>query len=137
MIAPPLAVPATEETQKHESRRPTKTPMASALPPFKIHLSDGRSFDVNHPDQILIFSHKVIVGVGERGRFPESSENCFLDQIGRWEDRVFQKRCRRCALPPLSLLVSFPVCCFCFSQTRPAVPGRTTFTAEADRDSIA
>jgi hypothetical protein len=43
---------------------------------FIIHVSDGRDFQITHPDQIMVFYHKVIVGLerDERGILDQSEE---------------------------------------------------------------
>ncbi len=32
--------------------------------PFRIHMSDGRKFDIRHPDQALLARTRLVVGVG-------------------------------------------------------------------------
>ncbi len=32
--------------------------------PFRVHMSDGRTFDVRHPDQALVARTRLVVGVG-------------------------------------------------------------------------
>ncbi len=45
--------------------------------PFRLHLSDGRVFEVRHPDNLLLTTRAAVVGVysgaGE-GAFPERTE---------------------------------------------------------------
>lgn len=54
--------------------------------PFKIHLSEGRSFTITHPEQFLVFATKVVIGAGEKDGFPERSENCPLLHITSLEE---------------------------------------------------
>jgi hypothetical protein len=51
--------------------------------PFKVHLSDGRVFEVRHPEQVLVSRSKMIVGVGEdqEYRVPDTFEHISLMHI--------------------------------------------------------
>jgi hypothetical protein len=35
---------------------------------FHIYLSDGRAFDISHPDQVMVFENKIIIGIGRDKR---------------------------------------------------------------------
>ena len=49
--------------------------------PFTLHMSDGRSIEVVHPEQFLVFPNKVIVALGEKDGLPERSESCSILHI--------------------------------------------------------
>ena len=51
--------------------------------PFKVHLSDGRSFDVRHPEQVLVSRSKMILGIGEDQEYhvPDTFEHISLMHI--------------------------------------------------------
>ena len=55
---------------------------------FRIHLSDGTSFEIKHPDMAIVFRTKVTIGVpGRKGPDGplERSVNCALVHITRTE----------------------------------------------------
>jgi hypothetical protein len=35
--------------------------------PFRVNMSDGNAYAVRHPDQVMVFSHKLIIGMGGNG----------------------------------------------------------------------
>lgn len=61
---------------------------AMPFEPFRLHLSDGSSFDIRHPDMAIVQRSKVTVGVpgdaGEMGPV-ERTVNCALVHITRTE----------------------------------------------------
>lgn len=61
---------------------------ATPFEPFRIHLSDGASFDVRHPDMAIVLRSKVTVAVpgpdGPDGP-AERTVNCALVHITRTE----------------------------------------------------
>jgi hypothetical protein len=50
--------------------------------PFRLHLTDGRSFDVRHPDNLLVTARVAVVGVynGDTA-FPDRSETVALIHV--------------------------------------------------------
>ncbi|MFO0929227.1 MAG: hypothetical protein U0736_19755 [Gemmataceae bacterium] len=52
--------------------------------PFRIHTTDGRTFDVRHPEMVLVMSRTVVVGIYDTQKnatFPERSETIALIHI--------------------------------------------------------
>jgi hypothetical protein len=50
--------------------------------PFKIHISNGRSIDIQHPEQMLVYQNSVVVAVRkEPGRLPERGEKVAIAHI--------------------------------------------------------
>lgn len=47
---------------------------ASPFRPFRLHLSDGSSFDVRHPEMLMISRHAATVGIGESGEDGDSEQ---------------------------------------------------------------
>ena len=41
--------------------------------PFRLHLTDGRSFDVPHPENLMVMASSAVVGVYEAGHFTGQS----------------------------------------------------------------
>lgn len=60
---------------------------ASPFRPFRLTLTSGQSFEVTHPDQMMIFNHKIILGVGGDGRRRfERDVHCGMLHIAAIED---------------------------------------------------
>ncbi|OWY71887.1 hypothetical protein B7486_09535 [cyanobacterium TDX16] len=60
------------DTRKHMKKQPFE--------PFRIHVSDGSSYDVPHPDFILVTVSDVMVGLGRSQEdIPERS--VFVDPL--------------------------------------------------------
>lgn len=38
--------------------------------PFRVHVSDGTTYDVKHPEQIMVGKRACHVGIGPKGRGP-------------------------------------------------------------------
>ena len=45
--------------------------------PFRIHLDDGRSFDLRHPDSNMVLRDTLVVGVMPRGDDPDPIPDFF------------------------------------------------------------
>lgn len=54
--------------------------------PFRIIATDGRTYDVRHPDQALVLLGRVILPSPTDKEFSERSEHLSLDQIVRFEE---------------------------------------------------
>ena len=59
---------------------------AEPFQPFRIHVSDGSSIQIDHPDQAIVTAYKVLIGVGGSGHFAERVEHCSLIHITRLEE---------------------------------------------------
>ena len=62
------------------------------LVPFRLHLTNGRHFDVPHPDMMLLLARAVLVGILPKGNvnghaLPERSETIALIHIDSIEPR--------------------------------------------------
>jgi len=45
--------------------------------PFRVHLSDGRSFDVPHPERAVIGGHRMTIAIGgDPDRVPDRLIDC-------------------------------------------------------------
>jgi hypothetical protein len=56
--------------------------------PFRLHLGDGREFEIRHPEFVLVFRNAVEIGVTEDASspFPERGERVSLLHIASLED---------------------------------------------------
>ena len=54
--------------------------------PFWIHSTDGRIYEVWHPDQVIPLQSRVIVGVGGDGSPPRAVEHLALIHVVRLEE---------------------------------------------------
>ncbi len=59
---------------------------AQPFVPFRIHATDGRTYDVRHPDQALVLLTRVILPVPSEKDIPESPEHLSLSHIIRAEE---------------------------------------------------
>lgn len=56
----------------------TKAPFT----PFKLHLSDGRTFEVEHPEQMLVFINSVYIALRSEGKsIPDRAERIAISHI--------------------------------------------------------
>lgn len=51
--------------------------------PFRMYVTDGQTYDIRHPDQIIVLRSRAVVGVGSNGDFPEHLEHIALVHIVR------------------------------------------------------
>lgn len=54
--------------------------------PYRIHITSGQTYDIYHPDQLIVLRSRVIIGVGSRDSVPEHSEPVALIHIVRLEE---------------------------------------------------
>lgn len=55
--------------------------------PLRIHLTDGTSFDIRHPDNILVLRSRIDIGVGADSRgVLDRVESCSLLHVVRVEE---------------------------------------------------
>jgi hypothetical protein len=58
--------------------------------PFRLYASDGRTYDIRHPDQALVLVSRVILPRPISEGVPESSEHLALSHIIRAEELPVQ-----------------------------------------------
>ena len=58
--------------------------------PFQIHLSDGRSFEIRHPEFVMVLRNRLDIGLAKEpgSEFPDRTEHCSLLHIVSIEDKV-------------------------------------------------
>lgn len=50
--------------------------------PFTIYMSDGRQFEIKHPEFLMVFRNNVVIGVPNKdNEIPERSEICSILHI--------------------------------------------------------
>ncbi len=54
--------------------------------PYRIHLTDGRTYEIRHPDQVIVLRSRAIIGVGGRNGVPDHAEHVSLIHIERIEE---------------------------------------------------
>jgi hypothetical protein len=56
--------------------------------PLRIHLTDGKAFDIYHPDAVLVLRGRVDIGVpaDDDGRIMDRVEHCSLLHVVRVEE---------------------------------------------------
>jgi hypothetical protein len=51
-----------------------------------MHTTDGRVYDVRHPDQVIVLRSRAVIGVGGQNGLPEHVEHVSLIHIVRIEE---------------------------------------------------
>lgn len=59
---------------------------AKPFVPLRLYATDGRTYDIRHPDQALVLVGRVIVPRPKGDGIPESSEHLSIDHIVRAEE---------------------------------------------------
>lgn len=54
--------------------------------PFRLYATDGRTYDVRHPDQALVLRTRVILPIPTAGDPPDRSEHLALLHVVRAEE---------------------------------------------------
>ncbi len=54
--------------------------------PYRIHLTGGKTYDIVHPDQVIVFRSRIIMVVGYENGVPEHSEHVALNHIVRIQE---------------------------------------------------
>jgi hypothetical protein len=54
--------------------------------PFSLHMSDGRTFTIRHPEQIFVLRNKVVIGLPETAEIPDKTENLSILHITSVEE---------------------------------------------------
>lgn len=54
--------------------------------PFRLHASDGRIYDIRHPDSIIPMATKVIVGIVDESGVPDRAEHIGMNHVLRLEE---------------------------------------------------
>lgn len=54
--------------------------------PFRIHMTDGQAYEVNHPERILVARDLAIVAYGGRNDIPQGTHHVSLLHIVRIEE---------------------------------------------------
>jgi hypothetical protein len=54
--------------------------------PFRIHSSDGQTYDIRHPDQLIVLRSRIVVGVGSGNGVAEHLEHLSLLHVVRVEE---------------------------------------------------
>lgn len=53
--------------------------------PFRIHTSDGKRYDIRHPDHVIPLRSRLEVGVGGDGSIPDRVEHLSFYHVVRLE----------------------------------------------------
>jgi hypothetical protein len=54
--------------------------------PYRIYTTDGRTYEIRHPDQVLVLRSRVIIATGGNNDVPDHSEHVALLHIVRLEE---------------------------------------------------
>jgi len=56
--------------------------------PFRIHMSDGKTYDIQHPELLFVLRSRIIIGIppDQNGGIPDRVEHCSLLHVVRVEE---------------------------------------------------
>jgi hypothetical protein len=54
--------------------------------PFRLHMSDGRVFNIRHPEQFMVLRDKIVLGLPETAEILERTENLSMLHITSVEE---------------------------------------------------
>lgn len=58
--------------------------------PYRIYVTDGRTYEIRHPDQVIVLRSRVVIGVGGKNRVPDHTEHVALLHVVRIEELEVQ-----------------------------------------------
>lgn len=56
--------------------------------PYRIYITDGKTYDIYHPDQVIVLRSRLIIGVGGDNDVPHHSEHIALIHIVLIEETI-------------------------------------------------
>jgi hypothetical protein len=54
--------------------------------PYRICTTDGHTYEIRHPDQVIVLRSRVIIGVGGENGIPDRTEHVALIHVVRIEE---------------------------------------------------
>lgn len=54
--------------------------------PYRIHITGGLSYDINHPDQVIVLRSRIAIGVEDEAGISERLEHVALVHVVRVEE---------------------------------------------------
>lgn len=54
--------------------------------PYRIHVTGGQTYDIRHPDQVIVLRSRVVIGVDAENDIPDRVEHVALIHIVRLEE---------------------------------------------------
>jgi len=54
--------------------------------PFRIHMTDGHMYEMNHPERIIVARNLAVVAYGGRNGIPEGTHHVSLPHVVRVDD---------------------------------------------------
>jgi len=60
--------------------------------PFRIHTTDGQTYDVRHPDKLIVLRSRLVLGVGGDNGIAEHLEHLSLIHVVRIEELPSESR---------------------------------------------
>jgi len=54
--------------------------------PYRIHTTDGQTYEIRHPDQVIVLRSRVVIGVGGANGVPDRVEHVALLHVVRIEE---------------------------------------------------
>ncbi len=54
--------------------------------PYRLHATDGRTYEIRHPDQVIVLRSRIVIGVGGENGVPDHIEHVALIHVVRIEE---------------------------------------------------
>lgn len=60
--------------------------------PFRIHTTDSQTYDIRHPDQVIVLRSRLVIGITSNDEIPDRVEHLALIHIVRLEELVIENK---------------------------------------------
>lgn len=54
--------------------------------PYRIYVTDGQTYEVRHPDQVIVLRSRIVIGLGGENGVPDHLEHIALVHVVRIEE---------------------------------------------------
>jgi hypothetical protein len=59
---------------------------SSPFRPFRVYVSDGRTFDIRHPEMMMLMRHSAVIGIQEKAGTEEPGQGYPVIDGSTWVD---------------------------------------------------
>lgn len=60
--------------------------------PFRIHTTAHQTYDIRHPDQVIVLRSRLVIGMGGNDEIPDRVEHLALVHIVRIEELAMENK---------------------------------------------
>ncbi len=58
--------------------------------PYRLHITGGQTYDIRHPDQVIVLRSRLVIGVSGNDSIPDRVEHIALVHIVRIEELQYE-----------------------------------------------